>query len=309
MKTKCRTLYISIIISIVFFVIFSIFFFLNKYNGNSIFEYIYNISLGLFCSSFVVFLISIAEYRVAKVQLLEKIWNESRTLNHALYDIKPLYIGIDNGLIINYINETIFYGPGKYRRKHDAYDKMYKYFYVTNKEKFKNKSKKEISKYIYSLIDDEIKSVLEKLEKSVDQYIHLNNISFNELNNLLGDVQFFTGKKESLKLYNNIYEPLRNMYNKLKSTIVYYCKCFKDNENGRPDIMLKIILKNQDVLFKVVEFDKDNCSFIDYYASFYDNMEDSLEEFRAKTIYNCKEEKIEHMPILTFCESKNKTTH
>ena len=87
MKTKCKTLKLSILISSVSLILFSIFFFMNKCNENTWYEYIYNISLGLFGSSFVVFLVSITEYRVSKTQLLEKIWNESRKLNIQLHKI------------------------------------------------------------------------------------------------------------------------------------------------------------------------------------------------------------------------------
>lgn len=87
-------------ISLIFF---SLFFFLNKCYENTYYEYFYNIFLGLFGSSFVVFLISITEYRVAKTQLLEKIWNESRNLNMQLHKIKPIYSNIDDKLLVDYI--------------------------------------------------------------------------------------------------------------------------------------------------------------------------------------------------------------
>ena len=74
---------------------------MNKCNENIWYEYIYNISLGLFGSSFVVFLVSITEYRVAKTQILEKIWNESRKLNIQLHKIKPMNSYIDNDIYID----------------------------------------------------------------------------------------------------------------------------------------------------------------------------------------------------------------
>ena len=76
--------------------------------------------LGLFGSSFVVFLISIAEYRVSKTQLLEKIWNESRKLNAQLYKIKPIHSYIDNEILVGYINEWLI-------NQNDNYKSLYNY--------------------------------------------------------------------------------------------------------------------------------------------------------------------------------------
>lgn len=98
MKTKCKSLKLSILIFIISFILFTTFFFLNKYFECIWYEYFTNI----FGSSFIVFLIAISEYRVAKTQVLEKIWNESRKLNIQFYKIKPFYSRIDTKLLSDY---------------------------------------------------------------------------------------------------------------------------------------------------------------------------------------------------------------
>ncbi|MCI8548573.1 MAG: hypothetical protein HFJ38_06790 [Bacilli bacterium] len=169
MKTKCKTLKLSICISVISLIIFSIFFFLNNYCVNIWYEYIYNISLGLFGSSFVVFLISITEYRVAKTQLLEKIWNESRILNNNLHKIRPIHSRVNDKLLINYINEWLFRQTEEdkilFGDKHVAYDKLYEYFLKNHKNEIKNMSKKDTKDYINSLIENERKKVLESIRR------------------------------------------------------------------------------------------------------------------------------------------------
>ena len=249
MKTKCKTLKLSITISIISFIIFSLCFFLNKYYENNWYEYIYNISLGLFGSSFVVFLISIAEYRVSKTQLLEKIWNESRILNIQLHKIKPIHSNIDDKLVVDYISEWLFSQNEEekllFGDKHEAYDKIYDYYFQTHKKIIKDMAKNEVKNYLDSLIDSERKRILEQLDNIIDQYLNLNNYSFLEFNNLLGDVQFFTGKDPYLKLHTNIYEPLRNMYNELKVHVCYHFELYRNGEANRPDVLLSILFENQ----------------------------------------------------------------
>lgn len=303
METKCETLKLSIAISMVTLIFFTAFFILNKYFENLWYEYIYNISLGMFGSSFVVFLISIAEYKVAKTQLLEKIWNESRNLNIQIHKIEPLLSNIDDNLLIDYINEWQFSQTKKdnilFGNKREAYDKLYEYFFENYKNKLKNMSKKETKEYINLLIETERKRVLENLEKIIYQYLNINNYSFLEMNNLLGDVQFFSGKKQCLKIYRDIYEPLRNMYNDLKEKVCYHFELYHNGEANRIDVLLSILLEYQKNLFRIEKEVDENSEWYIIYASFCDDMEDKLEEFRANVIYHCTEEKISHQPICT----------
>lgn len=301
MKTKCKTLKLSISISIISLIIFTIFFFLNKNILNVYFEYIYNIALGLFGSAFVVFLITITEYRVAKTQLLEKIWNESRNLNKQLYKIEPIHSNIDEKLLSNYINEWLFMQNETakllHKNKHQAYDEIYNYLLEYYKKEINNMSEDNIKAYIDSIIENERKDILKNLEKVIDQYLNLNNYSFYEFNNLLGDVSFFTGRKQYLKIYKDIYEPLSNMYEDLQTDICYHLQLYRKSETNRLDIILTIILENQSKLFRTEKKKEKECEWNIIYADFCDNMDDKIEEFRANTIYKCEEEKIKHCPI------------
>lgn len=310
MKTKCKILKLSIIISIIFLILFSIFFFMYKHNENTLFEYIYNISLGLFGSSFVVFLTSITEYRVAKTQLLENIWNESRKLNIQLHKIRPIHSYIDDDTLVNYVNEWLFRQTEEdkliFGDKHEAYDKLYNYLLEYYKESINQLPRKEIKSYVDSLINSEREKIIEKLEKVIDQYLNLNNYSFLEFNNLLGDVEFFTGKSEYLRLYQNIYEPLRNMYNDLKECVCYHFDLYRNDEINRPDVLLSILFENQDKLFRIEKKKEKGYECDSIYADFCDNIDDKIEEFRAKIIYKCKEEKINHYFIESIFYNKSR---
>lgn len=308
MKTKCRTLKVSLNISFISLCLFTMFFFLDSSSGNVWYKYFYNISLGLFGSSFVVLLITIPEYRVAKIQLLERIWNESRILNIQLHKIRPLHSYVDSKILVNYIHEWSIKQDGEIGRffngKHDAYDKIYNYTLKFYKETIKKIKKEDIKEYVDSLINTEREKILKQLEKTVDQYINLDNYSFQEFNNLLGEVQFFKGTSELVNLYNNIYNPLRNMYNDLKGYICYHCSLYRNGESNNASALLEIIFKNQAKLFKMEKKSDAECEWDIFFSYFCDNMDDRIEEFRAKTIYQCEEQKNTHEPIEAILYNK-----
>lgn len=301
MKTKCKSLKLSILISIISFILFTTFFFLNKFFECIWYEYFTNIFLGFFGSSFIVFLIAIPEYRVAKTQVLEKIWNESRKLNIQLYKIKPFHSRIDTELLSDYLNEWLFRQTDEdkllYGDKHEAYDKMYSYFCKYRNHEIKKIPKEEKDKYINDLIENEGKRILKELEEIIDQYLNLKNYSLQEMNNLLGDVEFFTGKSEYKKLHETIYQPLLDMYNDLKNNICYHFDLYRNREANRIDVLFGMIIETQKKLFRVEEQKDDNEEWYIIYSDFCDSIEDKIEEFRAKTIYKCEMMDINHHPI------------
>ena len=301
MKTKCNTLILTIWLFTVSFICLTIFFILYKIYSYDLFEYFYNIFLGLFGSSFVVFIIAITEYRVAKTQLLEKIWNESNILTKQLYKIQPLVYNIDRELIENYINEIVFNnsfkGIPKPEKRHDAYDKIFSYYEKYYIKDIENLSKNERKKFIDSIIKQKEKEIINDLNIAIDQYLNLNNYSFINFNNLLGDVKFFSGKRYYDELLLNIYKPLYDIYDELKEKVCYHLRLYKDGETNRPDVLLNIILNNQKKLFKVRKktVKKHRCNFIFNY--FCDIMNDKIEEFRSNVIYGCDKDNIEHVPV------------
>lgn len=306
MKTKCKSLRLSIIISFLSFVLFTTFFFLNKCFECIWYEYFTNIFLGFFGSSFIVFLIAIPEYRVAKKQVLEKIWIESRKLNMQLYKIRPFYSKIDTELLVDYLSEWLFSQNDEdkllYGNKHEAYDKMYSYFCKYQSQEIKKIPKDEKDRYINTLIENERRRILKDLEEIIDQYLNLRNYSLQEMNNLLGDVEFFTGKCEYKKLHANIYQPLLDMYNDLKNNICYHFDLYRNRKVNRIDVLFEMIIETQKKLFRVEKQKDSNEEWYIIYSAFCDSIEDKIEEFRAKTIYQCEIMEINHHPIQSnFC--------
>ena len=95
------------------------------------------------------------------------------------------------------------------------------------------------------------------------------------------------------------------MYNELKENVCYHFELYKNGEVNRPDVLLNILFKNQNKLFRIEKRQEKECEWNIIYANFCDEMDDKIEEFRAKTIYKCDEEKVNHYPIESIFYNKN----
>mgnify|MGYP006916042071 CR=1 FL=1 len=303
MKTKCKTLRLSIIIWIISLILFTVFYFLKI-------EYLYNIFLGLFGSSFVVFLIAIPEYNTAKRQLLEKIWVEASSLVRNISHIEPIIVHYDEKLIQGCINEYLFNKNENLVRLlgyKDEYQKQLKRILSkeesNNLKKLNNREKEELLNSDYNY---EIESVIKSVKESSKEYLNIKNISLDNLNNLIGDLEFFTGEKEFKNIMENIYAPIRDIYNSIKIDVCPHLKSSKNNKGvGNIDYAFEIIMSYQNKQFtKEVKEDKYSTCII-YYDTFVDNMLEKLEQLRAY-MYHVKPNTIEKGFLMMSEKSKKR---
>lgn len=309
MKAKCKSLRLSIIISVISLIAYSILFYLSWQTQYKIpiLEYFSNIFIGCFGSSFIVLLIGIPEYQVAKTQLLEKIWNECISINHQFYKLIPIYSNtLEVNLLLDYFNEV--YRNAVMARipnfeneiKHEAYDKLYEFFYNQNKNFIKEMNPKEKSDSIENCITQEYQKMSKIIETSINQYINLGNCSFKELDNLIGEMDFFTGDKLYDAFFERIYSPLHKMYKDLYSNVIYHCKIKEGDQIHTNNIMFHIILEHQNKIFKFIESDEENQRTCNIYNDFCDKMDDEIESFRADIIYHSEKKYNEHYPKESF---------
>lgn len=303
MKTKCKTLRLSIIIWVVSLILFSVFYFLKI-------EYLYNIFLGLFGSSFVVFLIAIPEYNTAKIQLLEKIWVEASSLVRNISHIKPIVVHYDEKLIQGCINEYLFNKIENLVRLlgyKDEYQKQLKRILSkeesNNLKKLNNKEKEELLNSDYNY---EIKSIIKTVKERSKEYLNIKNISLDNLNNLIGDLEFFTGKKEFKNIMRNIYSPIKDIYNSIKIDVCPHLRSSRNNKNiGNIDYSFETITSFQSKLFAKEAKEDKYTSCIIYYDTFVDDMLEKLELLRAY-MYHVKPDPIEKSFSIVSEKSKKR---
>lgn len=312
MKASCKSLKLSIILGVVFTVSTIILSILSLNYQYEIIDILLNISIGLFGSTIVALLLNVPAYNVAKRQLLEKFWNESRRLISAFSKIDYLLNEYNEENVINYINAlnnkkwTEVYNQINPKNKIDCKDMQYKELlvdeYILNNRDLESKlSKSGLKKYANEQIDKYIEKLRKKAKKLYQQYIILSNESTIELNFLLGDMEFFLGKKPYEKIYKKLYQPLFEKLDKIKEE-VYHFELYLENQ-GNEAVVLEKLFTLQKELFALKIEENDKMKSYIVMGEFNDNMLINLEEFRAN-MYNIKPEGQKTHPIL--CKTNKK---
>lgn len=305
MKVNCRALKISILISSSLLVLTIVFTGLNiKFQNNIILEFIKEILLGSFCSSVVTIFFYTSAYKVEKIRLLERYWNEIRKLLNELYKIEYLNVEYDEKNIVNYIHEES-HGWIREYNKMNPDNKIKEDLTYTNllKEELKKENIEVLSqltnegkkKFINEKLDKIYKNITEKMNKVIEQYENLLENSTENLNFMLGDMQFFS-KNDNYKKAYELYKDLNEIFKKIQTEIIHF-RYYKDGK-GNKAVVLQKLLELQKSIFRVEEEQSKEFNSKLIYNEFNDKMHKKLEDFRAKIIYNVEPEYIREIPIL-----------
>lgn len=312
MKASCKALKLSILLGVIFTILTIILSTLSLNYQYEIIDILLNVSIGLFGSTIVALLLNIPAYNVAKRQLLEKFWNESRKLIFAFSKVDYLLNEYNKDNVINYINAlnnkkwTEVYNQINPKNKIDCKDIQYKELlvdeYILNNRDMESKlSKSGLKKYANEQIDKYVEKLREKTKKICKQYIILSNENTTELNFLLGDMEFFLGKKPYEKIYKKLYQPLFEKLDKIKEE-VYHFELYLENQGNEVVVLEKLFTLQQELFsLKIEENDKMKTYIVT--GKFNDDMLMNLEEFRAD-MYNVKSEYQKTHPIL--CKTNKK---
>lgn len=306
MKTACKTLKWSLGITGLSLIL-SIFLFILSlhYNVSSI-NFSLNLFIGIFSSSIVTLLISIPNYIVARKQLLEKYWEETRRLIISIYNIEYFDIEFNKEDFIGYINEINnnlwkeeFNNCAKNKIKiDDEYkNKLLEYLSIKHCDLKKKLSRDGFEIYLNQELEKETNEVLKNMNKILYQYKKIDEESTIDLDFMLGDTEFISGKKFYKEMHKNLYEPIYNLLSSIREEI-YHFNLYLNNE-GNKAIVLEKILNLQNKIFTVEESEEG----ITVFNSFNDKMHSNLELFRAK-IYNVKPIQNEIHPVLYIMRKK-----
>lgn len=289
MKANCKALKVSIIISIIFLILIIFFTPLVLIYENKLLEVLLNIFIGLFGSGCIALLLAIPAYNVSKRQLLEKYWHETRLLIEKFSNLQFLFNEYSDDVIILYVNEL---KNKKWKEEFNKIskdkivveDKKYKDIlikeYINNRpELVKKVSKGSVQIYASKCVDTYIEKLRNRAKEIYEQYINISKESTIELSFILGDMQFFSGKNPYIKIYNNTYQPLFEMMNKIKEEC-YHFQLFLDGE-GSEVVALEKLLELQKEIFDVEIKESDDYKSYIINNKFLNKMLINLEEFRA----------------------------
>lgn len=301
MKVNCKALKLSIWISSIFFVFSIISKILDIKIGSNLTTFIKDIMLGIFCSSIVTVFFYISAYKVERKKVLEQYWNEVRRILIELRKIDYMNINFEPNVFIKFMNEQRNKVWLNQWYKENSMEIPEKEFENTNlikkkiledEDEFLRKiSMDSREKYLDEKIETIYNRTTDRINKIINQYLKYLENSTDNLNFILGDIEFFTGEKNYKKVYE-LFERIYNLNIKIQESARHF-RYYSDGE-GNKAFVLSEILKLQKDIFEVE--DTEDSKII--YSKFIDSMEIQLEEFRANIIYNIKPEKIEIIPLM-----------
>lgn len=308
MKVNCKASKLAIIISTILLVMAILFKLLDIKYSNNFTGFMKDIFLGSFCSSIVAVFFYISAYKVERKRVLEQYWNECRRMIIGLNDIEYLNIDYDKDIFIKFINEqknklwiTEYYKQIKQKIPTKEFEntKLIKEeIKKDNKELFEKISKDAGEKYLEEKIEKIYNKTTDKINKIVEQYLNYLKQSTDNLNFILGDIEFFTGKANYIKTHA-MFQKIYDLRVKMQESARHF-RYYVEGE-GNKAVILSEILELQKSIFKV----EDNEDSKIVYREFCDTMELALEEFRAKIIYNIEPDKIKIVPIYEIAKRNN----
>lgn len=302
MKVNCKALKLSIIISITFMLLAIAFKVIDVNFENDVTTFLKDATIGVFCSSVVTIFFYSSAYNVEKKHTLERFWNECYKLLKELDKIEYMRLEFEKNVFIGFIHEKSSIWLNEYYKAmgRDLPEEnvvntnlMKLEIAKRNTDLFDKISQEAANKYVKDKLDRTYKKTLSDMEKIIEQYLNYLENSTDNLNFILGDIEFFSGKKCYMSAYC-LYKMLYDLSIRIQETAIHF-RYYKDGK-GNTAVTLQKLLELQNHIFRVEQ--KENGNIV--YSEFSDNMRLKLEDFRAKTIYNIKSEKIEIVPILQY---------
>ena len=314
MKEKTWGLKTSIIVFLASISLFSLFYFYRcSCVPQNLREYLVMIFSGATASALVTLLIYSAEYKIAKVSALENYWQEALKVLGSLGKLEYYHLDVPLQVLKDYYQEQThnkfvdsvveqipadnpLLNDEFFQYRHDARDRWCERI-ASESDNMRNRMGEiEYKNIIIQEVERAAKTYLEKLHKVIDRYISLSETSSGEVENAIGRIEYFTGKRQRKKLLQTIHEPIRDILEKVQLGANHF-NLYRSGESNNIPVVLDTLMELQKLFFvdEVNEKSKALC----IYRSFYDDMNEQLEKFRA-SIYNKEPIPEKRHPVRTY---------
>lgn len=323
MKEKCHSLRISITIMVVGIITSAIFQFVNLGLLPIVQNYLVMLLGGGAASALVTTIIYSTEYRVVKTTTLENYWNEQLKIVNSFLRIDYFSFEIPIDLAQRYyferrhnknVEENLaLLKPlqeipctDEFRYKYTAQDEWCKLLLDDYKELKVGVSDEEFHNELIKIVEQRWREMNIKIEGILDQYIKLSEISYSVIENILGQILFFTDiicRKKCDYIYNEIHNPIRQKLNQIKDK-AYHFKLYKQGK-GNFCVVLEVLKDLQEDIFVKDVNDNDNYTAINVYAEYHYLMGCKLEDLRANIIYGVEPKYQDKICVLSTIYNKN----
>lgn len=219
---------------------------------------------GIFTSSFVTLIMNCSDYKNEKINALENYYILSSEILQNFRNLDYLYIEEDLDLIRNYYLERSSNNMRMHRRGKDK-NLNYKAKLALEEWIWKNESRetrklfrKVKQKYLSERVERIISEYDQQLRVMAEQYVKLSEISYQEVENAYGKIDFLVTNKLNRKgfIYKFIHNRQRELLHKIEFESHHLKAC--DN-NDISIVVLDKVLLLQNIIFELedVEYGKE----------------------------------------------------
>ena len=259
-------------------------------------ELMYDISMAIFGSALLGFIMSLIEYFAERRRAMEDFLGAAYKVYVQLRKIKLLKLDEPQGLILECILEEQHnkmwgkcdgktakeLGFGAIHQKRDAY-----ITWMQENEVMPFSESDDIKSNQIRIYNKRIEDYSNMFMKYMEMYVAASKIDLEDLSNAYGNLDFLFGNNGiRLFAFESIYSKLQEYRNKIASEVFYF-NMVKDG-NGNFAVCCKKVMELNDFFFTTETTESDGVERTIVYQRKFDDVSDRIEEFRSK-IYFKKE--------------------
>ena len=256
-------------------------------------ELMYDISMAIFGSALLGFIMSLIEYFAERRKAMEYFLSAAYKVYVQLRKIKLLKLDQPQDLILDCIAEEQHnkqwgkcdgetaktLGLGAVHKKRDAY-----IAWMQENEPMSFSESDDIESILIQIYNERIEDYSNMFMKYIDMYIVASKIDLEDLSNAYGNLDFLFGIRTiRLAAVKSIYSQLQEYCNKINLE-VYLFNMIKD-EKGSFGVCCKKIMELNDFFFITETTQDDGREWTVIYQRKLDDISDRMEEFRSKIYF------------------------
>ena len=256
-------------------------------------ELMYDISMAIFGSALLGFIMSLIEYFAERRRAMEDFLGATYKVYVQLRKIKLLKLDEPQGLILECILEEQHnkmwgkcdgktakeLGFGAIHQKRDAY-----ITWMRENEVMPFSENDDIESILIQTYNGRIEHYSSTFMKYMDMYIVASKIDLEDLSNAYGNLDFLFGNNGiRLFAFESIYSKLQEYRNKIASEVFHF-NMVKDG-NGNFAVCCKKVMELNDFFFTTETTESDGVERTIVYQRKFDDVSDRIEEFRSKIYF------------------------
>lgn len=264
----------------------------------------YDISLAIFGSALLGFIMSLIEYFAERKKAMEQFWLESVRVLTQFRKAKYIKFNEPEELVIsciteNYENKLVYDNPtvAHFLNITESHDKQNQFVeWMLEHEVMSFSEEDDVDTILNDIYFDRMESYENLVKNVIDNYIELSQISLSELDSAYGNLNFiFANKSIRRKAYNEIFNKIRTIRNELLKEAFHF-NLWKEEKGNFIVCMSKAVAISK-MLFSEEKTTQHGFENICIYQKDFDDINESLEKFRVKIYFSSKIDPIKRIPI------------